>query len=193
MNHFYQNIPGYFTWPSFYSRLPSKIDPKPGTMAVGVEIGTANGQSLAYLGVEFENRRLAGGPEYMLIGVDPDNANGNAKRNLEPLKGRVELLGEKSVDAARHFADGSLDFVFIDGDHSYESVRDDIAAWFPKLVPGGLIAGHDFSPDFPGVVWAVIEAFGKFFVDRGEKYGPVEGTLTPSSREYFPVWWAYKD
>ena len=35
--------------------------------------------------------------------------------------------------------------VFIDGDHSYEAVREDLAAWEAKLVPGGIIAGHDFG------------------------------------------------
>jgi len=53
-----------------------------------------------------------------------------------------------SVDAARKFADGSLDFVFIDGDHSFEGVCADIRAWLPKVADGGWIGGHDY--DKPG-------------------------------------------
>ena len=50
-----------------------------------------------------------------------------------------------SVEAAKRFTDESLDFVYLDADHSYEAVRDDIAAWWPKLKPGGLFAGDDYG------------------------------------------------
>jgi hypothetical protein len=71
---------------------------------------------------------------------------------------RRTVLRKRSVDAAREVADGSLDFVFIDGDHSYEGVRADIAAWRGKVKPGGLLGGHDYaSPKFPGVADAVDE------------------------------------
>lgn len=49
-----------------------------------------------------------------------------------------------SVDAAKDVADRSLDFVFIDGNHVYEAVLEDLAAWVPKVRPGGLVAGHDY-------------------------------------------------
>lgn len=49
-----------------------------------------------------------------------------------------------SLDAAKRFDDNSLDWVYIDGDHSYEAVRDDIQAWLPKLKVGGLLAGDDY-------------------------------------------------
>lgn len=50
-----------------------------------------------------------------------------------------------SADAARHFADGSVDFVFIDADHRREAVERDIRAWLPKMKPGGHIGGHDIN------------------------------------------------
>ena len=45
----------------------------------------------------------------------------------------------------RRFLLRSVHGIFIDGDHSYEAVRADLAAWEPKLVPGGILAGHDFG------------------------------------------------
>lgn len=60
---------------------------------------------------------------------------------------RVQLVRMYSVEAAKQFADGQLDFVYIDANHSYEAVRDDMAAWFPKVKSGGVFAGHDYGDD----------------------------------------------
>jgi len=49
----------------------------------------------------------------------------------------------------------TLDLVFIDGDHSYVAVREDIQAWRPFLRPGGILAGHDYHLD--SVITAVHE------------------------------------
>jgi len=59
------------------------------------------------------------------------------------------------VDAARSFNDESLDFVFIDAAHDYESVRADVRAWYPKVKTGGVIAGDDAQ--WPGVLIGVLE------------------------------------
>lgn len=75
--------------------------------------------------------------------------------------GRVRLIEKASVEAALEVDDGSLDFVFIDADHTYEGCKADIEAWLPKVRSGGLVTGHDYAPEFPGVVQAVDETFGK--------------------------------
>jgi predicted O-methyltransferase YrrM len=49
-----------------------------------------------------------------------------------------------SAESALNFADGSMDFIFIDAAHDYDSVVKDLAAWWPKLKPGGIFAGHDY-------------------------------------------------
>ena len=57
--------------------------------------------------------------------------------------------------------DGELDFVFIDGEHTYEAAKSDIEAWCPKVCSGGLLMGHDYDRQrFPGVCRAVDE-FGE--------------------------------
>lgn len=50
-----------------------------------------------------------------------------------------------SVAAAAELADGSFDWAYIDGDHSYEAVKADLAAWYPKIKLGGALAGDDYD------------------------------------------------
>jgi predicted O-methyltransferase YrrM len=63
----------------------------------------------------------------------------------ERRQGRVVVHRETSVDAAAAVADGSLDWVYVDGDHTYDGVRSDLEAWAPKLEPGGLLMGDDYG------------------------------------------------
>lgn len=59
--------------------------------------------------------------------------------------GRSTIYKMTTVDAAKKVEYASLDFVFVDADHSMEGVRDDIAAWRPKLKSTGWMIGHDFN------------------------------------------------
>jgi hypothetical protein len=58
--------------------------------------------------------------------------------------GQVEIVRARSADAASAFPDGSLDWVYVDGDHSYEGARDDLRTYAAKVRPGGLLAGDDY-------------------------------------------------
>lgn len=75
---------------------------------------------------------------------------------------RLRVLEADSVAAAASFADRSIDWVFIDADHSYDAVLADIAAWAPKVKDGGLISGHDYGRS--GVTDAVRRSFGSVSV-----------------------------
>jgi hypothetical protein len=66
-----------------------------------------------------------------------------AVRKLEPYN--VTIIKDFSVNASKQFEDGSLDFVYIDADHTYKAVNEDIAAWAPKVRAGGVVAGHDYQ------------------------------------------------
>lgn len=70
---------------------------------------------------------------------------------------RAVLIQARTVDAARAFAPGSFDAVFIDADHRYEHVLADIDAWRPLVREGGWITGHDW--DWPSVRQAVLARF----------------------------------
>lgn len=57
----------------------------------------------------------------------------------------ASILRMFSKEAAAVVPDNSLDIVHIDGDHRYEPVCEDIKLWLPKVKPGGMVTGHDYS------------------------------------------------
>ena len=65
---------------------------------------------------------------------------------------------EKSDDAVDFFEDESFDCIFIDGNHEYEYVKNDIKNYYPKVKKGKWLTGHDYNDaGFPGVDKAVKE------------------------------------
>jgi Methyltransferase domain len=78
---------------------------------------------------------------------DMDTIYGEVQRRFarELANGSVVLHRARSADVAAQLEDGSLDWVYIDGDHSYEGVRTDLAAFATKVRPGGLITGDDYG------------------------------------------------
>lgn len=76
---------------------------------------------------------------------------------------RVAFAGARAIihrkfshEVVESIPDRSLDYVFIDGDHSYEGCHKDIVLWLPKVKQGGWIGGHDYgNPRLPGVKKAV--------------------------------------
>ena len=66
---------------------------------------------------------------------------------------RSRVVRMDSVSASALFPDQSLDLIFIDGDHQYDSVLQDLNVWYPRLRSGGLLAGDDYA--WPAVKEAV--------------------------------------
>jgi hypothetical protein len=80
----------------------------------------------------------------------------------------INLIEDYSVPASKQFEDNSVDWIYIDGDHSYEFVKADLAYWLPKIKKGGYICGHDFNPFFAN--WkGVNQALYEFVVKYVEK------------------------
>lgn len=70
------------------------------------------------------------------------------QRRFRPFGDRVEFLRTGSIQAAERFADESVDFVYIDGNHDSKAVFADICAWYPKVKVGGYLCGDDlYSTD----------------------------------------------
>jgi predicted O-methyltransferase YrrM len=111
---------------------------------VGAEIGISTGGMSA---------QLLRPPLLTLYMVDFWGGNPGvqryAKENTAFAGDRAKIVYAKSLEAAPRFADKFFDFVFIDADHSEQAVRDDIAAWRPKIKDGGLLCGHDYKSGLP--------------------------------------------
>jgi precorrin-6B methylase 2 len=140
-----------------------------------VEIGSGQGGSICTMGLAIDRN-----PAVELISIDkfqPYDEKTHAgwmfnvdrfsyKKfvyNLEIRNIKARNIFKWSFEAVGDIEDKSCDIVFIDGNHSYQSVKDDINWYLPKIKEGGIICGHDFHPRFPGVMIAVEEAFGNSF------------------------------
>jgi hypothetical protein len=78
---------------------------------------------------------------------DPDAALEAAYQTVRSRfmgKPNVDILRADVAEAAARFADGSLDMIYLDANHTYEYVLRDLLLWFPKLRPGGLFICNDF-------------------------------------------------
>lgn len=167
MEHFYQ-LPNFgedwFTYPQLYKRFVNRLS----NNSKIVEVGSWKGKSTAFLGVEIINS----GKNIELHAVDTWEGSGEHSNdpyvrtntlyplflaNIGPVSSVVKIVRKKSTEAAKDYEDESLDIVFIDACHEYECVSEDIAAWLPKVKIGGILAGHDFTASFPGVIKAVQE------------------------------------
>ena len=83
---------------------------------------------------------------------------------------KVSIIRKRSMDALYQFADNSLDFVFIDANHSFPYVAEDIFFWEKKVRPGGIVSGHDYlkapRPDLVVQVREVVDAYTEAFKIR---------------------------
>jgi len=156
-------IHGWFDYADLYKEFAVKI-PDGGTF---VEVGAWMGKSVAAF-AEFTKKldkhvnihvvdTFCGEPGNQAHAEMLDAHGGNVEHifraNMAALGIQPHIHVEDSVKAAADFADGSIDVVFIDGDHREAGVRADIEAWMPKVKFGGILAGHDI--DEPGVAAAV--------------------------------------
>ncbi len=171
----WEDITGWFNHGDLYDQV---VETFPGGTLV--EVGTFLGRSLCYL----TQKASESGKSFRVIGVDTCRGSGDEvgadthKKNLVDgtfagalhsnvincgFADDIDLMIMPSVKAASLFRDRSLDFVFIDARHDYESVKADITAWLPKVRVGGWLTGHDYHPGcWDGVVQAVHELLPGF-------------------------------
>lgn len=136
-----------------------------GPDVVGCELGTSYGFNLVYFLENLTNiKKVYAIDPYMPYfdgpsGLVPKDVMDKVKElfliNTEPYKDKVVFINKTGDDAVADIPDNSLDYIFIDGDHSYEAVTNDLKNYFSKVKVGGIFSGHDYS--WPGVTKAVGE------------------------------------
>jgi len=100
---------------------------------------------------------------------DFDDARERAAQQTAFAADRVRFVQADTVKGADQVEDGSLDFVFIDAEHTYEAVKADIQAWYPKVRAGGIVSGHDIDQDKRYPRWGVRRAVEEFRNEQGIK------------------------
>ena len=93
----------------------------------------------------------------------PEESYKFAVNLLAPFKERSIILRSFSNSTiANRFFDRSIDLIYLDGDHFYERIKQDIEIWLPKIKLGGILSGHDYC-DYMG--WGVKKAVDEIFKD----------------------------
>tara|TARA_R110001583_G_scaffold88603_1_gene229615 strand:+ start:7135 stop:7959 length:825 start_codon:yes stop_codon:yes gene_type:complete len=171
-----------FTYPLLYSSIVRASKNKSNYNFV--EIGTFKGKSAYYMATEIKYHMLINSNKYKINFDTVDTFEGSeehkeylknenislhktTKKQLEPLKDYVNIIKSDSVKNSSRYKDESLDFVFVDGDHSYDGVNRDINAYWKKLRIGGVMAGHDYDCGWFDVKNSVDDFFGENNLNLG--------------------------
>jgi len=130
------------------------------------ELGYTLGAEVGVAGGKHAKQMLDAIPGLHLLLVDPyqeyfrysqDLCDRRFARMQERLASYDKtVMRMTSLEASQQVENGSLDFVYIDGDHRFDSVMMDIILWAPKVRKSGIVAGHDYYHFYQsGVVDAV--------------------------------------
>lgn len=172
MEHFYQNIHGWFSYEYIYKNIVDQAADN----SLFVEIGSFKGKSTAFMCVEIANS----GKNIKFECIDPmipashyiESAENDvdewADYNIEGFRTRLKPVEQYykhhqmfSADAAKLFEDKSIDFILVDGDHAPAAVKEDALTYLPKMKPGGLMAFDDtFVPEIRQAVEEAAAEFG---------------------------------
>lgn len=162
----------------------------------GAEVGTQQAKFSSYILTHWKGRKL--------YSIDPwlhfDNYNdisnvpqyrqeqiyADAINNLKQFGNRSQIMRCTSLEASKQFQDGQLDFVYLDAQHHYEAVKQDINLWYPKVKPGGILSGHDYvDGQLREGTFGVKSAVDEFTKDNNL-------TLIISQEPYWPSWFITK-
>jgi SAM-dependent methyltransferase len=184
----WRDVPGWFDFDDIYAE--AVIEARPG--ARFVELGCAYGRSTAYLATLI---RALERPDIHQAAIDiwagaagderhrriceqlggPRAAFDYYLRACGPFAHEIEVRQADQLEAAPLVPVASLDLVFLDTCHTLKGTRAAIAAWLPKVRPGGVFAGHDFTEEWPGVVQAVAEMLPNAIRRRSSFFWRVPG------------------
>lgn len=183
MQHFYTDknkFPeNWFTFPNLYSSFVNEL--KDGDTMV--EIGSYKGQSTVYMAVEicnsnkdirfyaidtWEGSKENKDKSSVHFSANLDDLYNTYVNNISSVQQYITNIRADSVMSASMFKEKSINIAFIDACHEYECVYNDIIAWLPKIKNGGILAGHDYNHNWPGVNKAVDNLLGANNIQTSE-------------------------
>ena len=138
-----------------------------------VEIGSYTGESaLIFAAFPFVKELNCVDP--MVLGKRTDleeSFRERLKYFMKPFWPKVDLHIETSEEYSKKVPDNSIDVVYIDGDHEYPCVLNDLYLWYPKLRSGGFLCGHDYQCGHKGVDKALEEFVDYYGLEIFKTYG----------------------
>jgi hypothetical protein len=159
-------------WSDSYPHLSKLINDH--DLKIGVELGVAAGRHSEYIlrNTKIEKlwsidrwQHVVGYDDPMnLPQKDHDELYEYVCKKLSFFGERCTVLRSDTTTASNLFQDQTLDFVYVDADHSYEGCKRDLLAWIPKIKFGGFITGHDLN--WPTVYRAISEALPLFDMNQ---------------------------
>lgn len=154
----YKDINGWFSFESFYTNIATKY--LKNNMVIA-EVGVFDGKSACFLANYIKSNLL----NIKFYAIDHWLLDEDYNRFIQNIHNcgvfnNIIPIRHTSEKAVTTFPDSTLDFVFIDGSHDYDSVKKDINMWYSKIKNGGIFGGDDYDPCWPGVIKAVDERFG---------------------------------
>lgn len=176
-----------------YSRqvLMDKIKFHLGQINIAIEIGTWRGDFANIMCDKLNPDKFYAIDPYMLYEGytdKPDVTEFANQQNLDIVADKASfrintmlperrsvLLREMSSSAVHRFEDNSLDVVYVDADHKYETVLADIRAWYTKVKPGRVLCGDDYIEGSHIEKFGVIEAVQDFATEMNLKFAVTSG------------------
>ena len=73
----------------------------------------------------------------------------------------IRKIKDYSWNAVNNFQDESIDFIYVDGNHTYEACKKDLELYYPKIKKNGIVSGHDYERKY-----GVYNAVNEFFNDK---------------------------
>lgn len=130
-------------------------------LVTGVEIGVEHGYNALAILTEMG---LLGVPVFLHLVEISSSAEADIRTTLRHVT-NYELIIADSAAAAERFPEASVDFVYIDDEHSHEGVAKSLTAWYPKIRPNGIVAGHDYDVGHGSTEWNMV--IDEFLDERG--------------------------
>jgi cephalosporin hydroxylase len=178
----YKEIDGWFNFEDAYNEIAERLNPFSKYGDIIVEVGSYKGKSTVYMAELLQLKfGISQIPDFFAVDVWEGEVEKNGSlypsasfkefyANLEQaeVEEYVAPLRMHSIAAANLFKGHSVSALFLDGDHSYEALSEELRAWYPKVSKDGYFIGHDSN-------WGSVRLAVRHFC---EEYGLEYSTMT---------------